>query len=491
MFLDKDGCMIVSNDKAAALLGLPRFSGDEPVSIDKMIRFLEFDPPAPPSGLESLPKAMALMRPGVVACAGPGGRILEIRTRVLEDGGYVRTIDDVTQSYNAARQLAGARDEAQAASRARAAFLARMSHEIRTPLHAVLGYSRLLDREALPRQAKQIAHDIREASAHLLAIVDDILDFSTIDVGRLRVEIGAVDVREMLEIARKTALVLLGYKPVEVCVHVADDVPTLVRSDRRRILQVLTNLVSNAAKFTDSGTIELRAQRVVGAGADRLLIEVRDTGCGVWPAEVPALFEAFSRAGETAHKPGAGLGLAIVREIVRGLGGEIEVESAPGKGSNFFFSIPAEAAEGADRALGAPAQDEGGGLDILVADDSRSSLRLMQLMLERRNHRVVTALNGWEAVEACARQSFDLVFLDVQMPVMDGLQAAAAVRRRETVSGRRTLISALTAQVLAEDQAAARAAGMDYILRKPFEEHELEAILKEASSRKKEALAPA
>jgi CheY-like chemotaxis protein len=112
----------------------------------------------------------------------------------------------------------------------------------------------------------------------------------------------------------------------------------------------------------------------------------------------------------------------------------------------------------------------------------------MQLMLEKRNHRVVTALNGWEAVEACARQSFDLVFLDVQMPVMDGLQAAAAVRRREAVSGRRTLISALTAQVLAEDQAAARAAGMDFVLRKPFEEHELEAILKAATLRKHEAL---
>lgn len=485
MLFDGEGEILISNEQAFAYLGLDPAIASRSCNNAQAtagVRALSIPACEDLADLADLAGAMRLAHGSHLAlCAGPGGKVLELRTQSLDDGGYVRTIADVTQTYNDGRTVAKARDDAQAATRARSSFLARMSHEIRTPLHSALGFTQLLAQEVLSPGAAEIAGNIHASTSHLIAIVDDILDFSTIEAGRLRMNAGPVDVPGLTARLEVIAKPLLAGKDVTLDVSLAPQTPRFVMTDERRLLQILTNLLSNAIKFTDAGFVRVLVSPLAGAfGEARLRFEVADSGCGL-PLETAAqLFEPFSRGQGAEARPGSGLGLAIVKELVTLIGGHIEVDSAPGKGARFILDIPAVQAQ--EESGQSPQEPPIRKLNVLVADDTRSSLSLIRLLLEKRGHRVVTVGDGKAATQASMSERFDLVLLDIQMPLMSGFEAAAFIRRQFQGSGERPLISALTAQVLPEDQLQARASGMDHILRKPFEARELDALLRAAAA---------
>lgn len=490
MLLDGEGEILVSNDQAFLHLGLDPAMAERACSNWLAVAGVRALSIPPREGLDDLAGAMSLGNgysdpeegSRLALCAASGDRVLEVRTHPLEDGGYVRTITDVTQTYNDGRMVAKARDDAQAASRARSSFLARMSHEIRTPLHAALGFTQLLGQEPLSSGAADIARNIQVSTSHLIAIVDDILDFSTIEAGRLRMNVGVVDIPALTARLEVIAKPLMTGKNLSLEISIAPDTPQRVTTDERRLLQALTNLLSNAIKFTDAGFVRLRVSAFVGPVGDSWMrFEVADSGCGLAPDSTARLFEPFSRCENVGHKPGSGLGLAIVKELVTLMGGHIEVESAPGQGARFTLEIPAAQAAGVP--VAAPQEPTIPRLNVLVADDTRSSLLLIRMLLEKRGHRVVTVGDGKAAVEASLAERFDLVLLDIQMPLMNGFEAAAIIRRQfAAVPDKRPLLSALSAQVLPEDQLRARGAGMDRVLRKPFEAYELDALLRAAAA---------
>lgn len=489
ILFDGEGDVLVSNDQAFAHLGLDtqmsrKSCNQNACNNAQIVAGVDGLAINPGDDLADLATALRLSdAPFLLAlCAGPNGKVLEVRTHRLDDGGYVRTIADVTQTYNDSRMVAKARDDAQAAMRARSSFLARMSHEIRTPLHAALGFTQLLAYEKLSSGAADIAQNIQLSTSHLIAIVDDILDFSTIEAGRLRMNVGAVDIPALTGRLDVIAKPLLAGKDVSLEISIAPGTSQRVRTDERRLLQILTNLLSNAIKFTDQGFVRLRVSSRSGPGGEGLLrFEVADSGCGLPRDSAQHLFEPFSRDESVSHKPGAGLGLAIVKELVTLMGGHIEAESTSGQGAKFTLEIPAR--EEKDSAEAAAQEALVPKLNVLVADDTRSSLLLIRMLLERRGHRVVTVGDGQAAVEASACEAFDLVLLDIQMPLLNGFEAAAIIRRQFAASpAKRPLVSALTAQVLPEDQMQAQTAGMDHMLRKPFETHELDALLRAAAA---------
>jgi signal transduction histidine kinase/CheY-like chemotaxis protein len=484
MLLDAQGAILVSNDQSFALLGLDEPREDMPqTNAQVRERIVAMNIPAN-DDLADLAKTLRLTQPARAAlCAGPDGRVLDVRTKRLEDGGFVRTIADVTRTHRDAMLVAKARDDAQAASRARSAFLARMSHEIRTPLHSVLGFSRLLAREPMPAGSRRIADMIHESSAHLISIVDDILDFSSAEAGRLNMHPGPVEVAALARRLESIARPLAAQKKLELNVSIAPLTPEWVTTDPRRLLQILTNLMSNAIKFTDRGSVSVRIGPAQEAG--RLRISVEDTGCGLETNSIETLFEAFSRDERVADRPGSGLGLAIVKELVTLMGGRVEAKGAPGLGATFIVTIPAPPAKAAaPTRAAAPAPH--GPLEVLVAEDTRASQMLIRLMLEKRECRVACVEDGEAAVAAAREKEFDLILLDIQMPKMNGFEAAAAIRAQATPDRRRPFISALTAQVLQEDQTRGREAGMDHMLRKPFEESELDALLARADAARAE-----
>ena len=481
MLLDGDGDILVSNDQAFLHLGLNPALLDRPCNISEAINRVSAMEDLAAENLADLAHSMRLDNsPPFALCAGPGGKVLELRTHRLDDGRYVRTITDVTQTYRAGVLAARLRDDAQAAARARSSFLARMSHEIRTPLYAALGFTQLLSHEELSSNARNIADNIRDSSSHLIAIVNDILDLSTIEAGRLRMTISVVDIHALMARLEVIAKPLIAGKNVSLTIEVARNTPRWMKTDERRLLQILTNLLSNAIKFTDDGFVRVLVSTFNDQnGESQLRFEVEDTGCGLAPAAVPHLFEPFSRDESVSHKAGSGLGLAIVKELVTLMGGHITVKSAPDHGAVFTLEIPVAQAAETDlppEETQKPIQS----LNVLVADDTRSSLLLIRMLLEKRGHRVVTVSDGQAAVEASQAEWFNLVLLDIQMPLKNGFEAASEIRRHfaaRASSHKRPLVSALSAQVLPEDQNKARAAGMDYMLRKPFEPHELDDLL--------------
>ncbi|MBX9758389.1 MAG: response regulator [Beijerinckiaceae bacterium] len=480
MLIELDGRIAVYNDHAFRFLGLPLPDPGEVVTNDDLCRELAANArnlqfPE----LRTLHEAICLDAEGFMHCAGIDGRIVKIWTQRVGDG-WVRKIEDVTQVFLAERTRANVREREEAASKARAAFVTRISHEIRTPLHAALGFSNLLTREDMPPRARAIADEIHGSTSHLIEVIDEVLDYSTMGSGKMTLADGVVDIRAIVDTVARSGKVLLGHKPVVLRVMVEPRVHTSMAGDERRVRQIVTNLVSNAVKFTDRGEIEIAVSRPLnGAG---VIIEVSDTGRGIASTDTNAIFEAFMRTREAEDRPGAGLGLAITKEIVGAMGGNVKVVDKPGPGTTFRVFLPLPEAGSSRHAPERAAPVEP--LKILVAEDTRSSLLLIMMMLQARGHRVVSATNGQEAVEANAEEDFDLILLDIQMPVMDGLVAAEIILNNAMRTGRRPLISALTAQVLPEDQAAMRKAGMDSVLRKPFDEKDLDALLHRAAQRK-------
>jgi signal transduction histidine kinase/ActR/RegA family two-component response regulator len=369
--------------------------------------------------------------------------------------------------------LERARAAAESANQAKSEFLANMSHEIRTPLNGILGMAQAIARsETDPARREQLAV-IRRSGELLLDVLNSILDLSRIEAGQLELETHDFDLEETVAAACQPFAALAAERGVAFAIDIAPEATGAWLGDSLRLRQVLSNLASNAVKFTETGRIELRV-RAAGKG---LAFDLSDTGVGVSPELLDRIFEKFSQAdaSTTRRFGGAGLGLAICRELVTLMGGQMRVESAPGRGSVFGFDLPlarAEAAPAAGHESAAPSEDRR--LRILAAEDNETNQLVLAALLESVGVALTLVADGREAVDAFARERFDLVLMDIQMPRMNGLAATRAMRATEAEAARpRTPILALTANVMTHQIAEYRAAGMDDVIAKPIQAESL------------------
>jgi signal transduction histidine kinase/CheY-like chemotaxis protein len=372
-----------------------------------------------------------------------------------------------------ADELRAARDEAEQASRARSAFLANMSHEIRTPLNGVLGVAELLGEMQLTAEQTELVEMMRKSGVHLRGVVNDILDISKINAGKLRIEEERFHLREALEDVLGPLRLSAKLKGLEFSVRVEQDLPEWVLGDATRIRQVLLNLAGNAIKFTETGGVTVHASILA---PQTLRVSVADTGVGIPPEKQSLVFDAFEQADSstTRRYGGTGLGLAISKRLVEMMGGTLGIESAVGKGTRFWFDIPLVAANAPQFARQGNAQVQG--LRVLVAEDNLVNQRVVCAMLEKMGIAVELAHDGQEAVAKVAAERYDAVLMDCQMPVMDGFEATRRIRQLESARGRVPVI-ALTANQFDEVRDECFAAGMDAHLRKPVLREDLIRVL--------------
>jgi signal transduction histidine kinase/ActR/RegA family two-component response regulator len=380
-----------------------------------------------------------------------------------------------------------ARAAAELAAGAKSSFLAAMSHEIRTPLTSVLGMADLLATEDLAERQNGYVEAIRASGRHLLTILNDILDFSRIEADRLELERIDFSPGGVLGELRSLVAPQAAERDLAVAFELDERAPRMVRGDPTRLRQVLFNLLGNALKFTREGRVSVVARQTARDGqVARLRFEVRDTGVGIPPERQAALFEPFSQhdASTTRRYGGTGLGLAICKRLVEAMGGEIGVESAPDAGSLFWFEVPLEIGDPAAAAATArPAFEPSSTppLRVLVAEDMRMNRELLRAMLGRHGHEVTFAQDGAEAVERAERERFDLVLMDVRMPVMDGMEAARRIRRLPAPAGSMPILG-LTANVMEAERRRCVEAGMDMILTKPVAWPELFALFADVAA---------
>ncbi|MES2835654.1 MAG: ATP-binding protein [Pseudomonadota bacterium] len=424
------------------------------------------------------------------------GRWLRIQDRRTAGGGVVTSVNDITDLKFDAHALAQARDAADAANLAKSQFLANMSHEIRTPLNGVIGVAQALSRTQLDRDQREML-DLIESSGHTLqTLLSDILDLARVESGRLEIMSEPFDLDRAIREAGQLYAATARDKGLQFFVEVAPEAQCWVRGDVVRLKQILTNLVSNAVKFTGTGFISM----TVAPGPDRdgratLRFSVEDTGIGFDSAVRDRLFGRFEQAdGAITRKfGGSGLGLSICKQLAAMMDGELDCESEPGGGSAFFLTLPFEpiaAPEAVEDLTPARLGDVIPTLRVLLADDHATNRKVVELILAQAPVELTCVENGAEAVEAYRGGDFDLVLMDMQMPVMDGLEAIREIRLHEAaMGGDAAAIVMLTANALPEHVASGAAAGADRHLSKPFNAADLLGLVMDVAVSGPKALA--
>ncbi len=402
------------------------------------------------------------------------GRKLEDATRQLVEGKAAAEAAQI--------EMSAAKAEAEAANTAKSTFLATMSHEIRTPLNGVLGMTQAMEADSLTGVQRERLMIIRQSGEALLTILNDVLDLAKIEAGKLELEALDFDLREVVGGANAGFSALADAKGLEVVLDI-ESARGMWRGDPTRLRQILNNLISNALKFTEAGEIRVTARRTAAG----LSLEVADTGLGMDEETTSRLFLAFSQAdaSTTRRYGGTGLGLSICRQLAEMMGGSIRVESRLGKGSTFTVDLPlariGEERAAAPNAIEIAAQASEAGLRLLAAEDNPVNQLVLKTLLAQAGIDVEVVADGAAAVEAWKAGAYDLILMDVQMPVMDGPSATRAIRDLEAETGRaRTPILALTANAMAHQVMEYVAAGMDGHVAKPIKIDELFAAIEAA-----------
>jgi signal transduction histidine kinase len=400
------------------------------------------------------------------------GRWIQPRMAAAPEGGFVVLLTDVTENIELATREALAREVAEHANRAKTEFLANVSHEIRTPLNGILGMAQVMRAKSIdPKQRDQFAL-IDQSGKSLLQILDSVLDISRIEAGHVELASRRFDLEQTVTSAMLPYQSQATQAGIVLSVIIAPSARGVWKGDSDRLSQVMANLISNALKFTAKGMVEA----IVSVEHEGLRFEIRDTGIGIPADKLELIFQTFTQVDASATRQfgGAGLGLAISRQLVSLMGGELSVSSQEGVGSNFTFSIPIarEAIAIPDLELGGEIDQEytGGNLRILAAEDNSTNRLILEALLEPLGVNLTMVENGREAVILCKLSQFDVILMDIQMPEMDGIDATAAIRDHElTHHCPRTPIIALTANVMRHQTDTYFSAGMDGFVAKPID----------------------
>ncbi len=493
------------------IYGLPIFVNGEVIGA---INFGYGDPPKDPKTLKALAETFnvdheSLRRAAEAYQSRPRYIIEMAKSRLLTSAQTItflverKRAEDALQEANrqlgrTTQQALELAEKAEAATKAKSQFLATMSHELRTPLNPVLGFTGLLaDAPNLTEEQRLWLGIVHRRGTDLLQLIQSVLDLSKIEAGKMIIERHPLRVRQTVQDLAASLGPAAEKKGLILDWEVAPDVPDHVMADGFRIRQVLMNLLNNAIKFTRHGRIAVRAMagganrlaRAPDPGEIALLFSVQDTGIGIAAEQQAGIFEAFTHADpkHAVDYGGAGLGLAIAQQLVDLMGGRIWVESRAGQGSTFFFTVmvggqPAAGAAALQAPAGVAAAGATRPLRILLVDDDAASVTLMQALMKDAGHGIRTAENGRDALAWLEKEAFDLVLLDISMPVMDGLETIAAIRERDRRAGRHTPVMALTAHAMPGDKDRFLKAGMDGYLAKPLQAVELCQVIRQASA---------
>ena len=426
-------------------------------------------------------------RRGTIILRRPGGKVIEARLGPVEDGGLIVCFSDITGHSRTRDNADAARIAAENANAAKSAFLAMMSHELRTPMNAVLGMAGLLAKSDLDDEQRENVKTLLDAGDVLMSLLNDILDLSKIEAGKLDIDEDDVDIRHCLRKLERLWRPTMDNQGVRLVFSIDDNVPSVIRGDPVRIRQILFNLLSNASKFTKNGEIsvcvsaEKREDDTVN-----LAFAVIDTGIGMNQEVQDKLFSTFEQADNsiTRRFGGTGLGLAISRKLARMMKGDITVRSAPGQGSTFTLCLTAAiavAAKPETAGKDASADTLKSGVRILAVEDNPINQRVLASFLRPLGGEIIWAGHGQEALEMAAVSRFDVILMDIQMPIMDGLAATRALRASDSINAD-TPVVAMTANAMMGDRETCLAAGMSDYISKPIDPRTLYSAIKRAAS---------
>ncbi|MEW4369530.1 ATP-binding protein [Paenibacillus kandeliae] len=399
---------------------------------------------------------------------------------------------DITKRKEAELQVLKAKDQAESANVAKSRFLANISHEIRTPLNGIIGMTELILLNEVEEDLRDNMKIVQNSAETLLTLINDILDFSKAEAGKMNLESIEYNLYELMDMTIKAHRPLTLEKKINLNLHIGHNVPQLVYGDPHRLKQVLNNLISNAVKFTRQGAVDVYVNGAADNGEEiQLHFRVKDTGIGIAAKDLGKLFQSFSQVDDSQSREfgGTGLGLVISQQIVELMNGEITVESEQGQGSTFQFTIPvrypaissrrsdastvvkklSESVARQPKHVDAP-DKASARLNVLLADDDRISCIITSRMLNKLGYYVDVVDNGLEVIRMLEQDdSYDLVLMDIQMPVMDGLESTYAIRNSTTIKNRNIPIIAVTANAFKDDEDNVIAAGMNGALSKPVQ----------------------
>ncbi|WP_306640797.1 PAS domain-containing hybrid sensor histidine kinase/response regulator [Sanyastnella coralliicola] len=432
---------------------------------------------------------------GESICQRIDGRTVEVLLTItrIPGGSMICYMRDNTAVKAFERDLIDAKDAAEAATKAKSAFLATMSHEIRTPMNGVLGMASLLSATELNADQREFVETLQVSGENLLSIINEILDFSKIEAGKMVISAEPVPVNKLIKNAMTLSSHRASTRNNTIVSHISHRVPEVIISDAGRLSQILNNLVSNAIKFTEGGKIELNVDaKELEHDQFEVSIDVKDTGIGIPEDKLATLFDSFTQVDSSLARKfeGTGLGLAICKKLAELMDGDIKVESTLGEGSTFTFRFITTAKKGANpdtqKEVMEPTLDgtlaKDYPLSILVAEDNLINQRLAMFVLEKMGYSVDLACNGREAVEMARINAYDIIFMDIHMPEMDGIEASGIITTDESIDT--PYIAALTANIASESKNECFEAGMSEFILKPFKSGQLELVIRKVAMMK-------
>jgi signal transduction histidine kinase/DNA-binding NarL/FixJ family response regulator len=396
-------------------------------------------------------------------------KLVEIRTTELSETND-KLCQEIADREQAEKALLLAQESTETVNQAKSEFLANVSHELRTPLNGILGYAQILQRdETLTERQRNGVAAIQESGEHLLSLINDVLDLSKVEAGRLKLQTIEFDLSEFLDNISHIANRRIKSPKIEFSLNVSSDLPTGVRADEKRLRQVLITLLDNAVKFTVEGTITLNVECYQG----KIRFQVVDTGVGFKPADLEYLFQPFRQFGDQPHgATETGLGLSISKQLVDMMGGTLQVESAPGQGSNFWFDLELQIVERLSSvnklsSLKQVMGYQGERRKLLVVDDKEENRSVLRKLLKRIGFVISEATNGQEAIDQAKTIKPDLILMDITMPILDGLEATRQMRQIPELKD--VIVIALSGRTFEEDMEACREAGCDDFVAKPLD----------------------